>query len=189
MSYNDYSYKSEKYSCQHCGWTGLGDELKFGEMFNDGFEVNCPKCHERFPGLILFPTIEEALEKGTEEDKLHAKDRKAFREKWLASLLTDVEQLPDLNDDYMTFVLREVEENGENYVVLTEHGEVIWKEIRAYEYYERFIELGKLLKQKYGDRMIDLVPDVSGFYLYGDKISSINLIKNFRNKLRSNTND
>jgi hypothetical protein len=54
MIHDYYSYKKESYICRHCGWTGSGSEVDPGEMFNDGFELDCPKCHERFPGLILF---------------------------------------------------------------------------------------------------------------------------------------
>jgi hypothetical protein len=185
MSDNYYSYKTEKYSCRHCGWIGFGKDAEQGEIFKDGFEVDCPKCHERLPGLILFPTIEETLEKGTEADKRAANASKSFREKWLSSLVTDVNQLPDLHGDLMAFVLREIEEEGEKYIIITEQNKIILKEILAYEYYNRFIEIGKLLKQKYGDNMIDLVPDVDGYYLYGDSIHSYNLIKKFRKRLRS----
>jgi hypothetical protein len=50
-----FAYKSNMYSCKHCGWTGLGCETIQGEMFRYGIELDCPKCHERFPGLIEFP--------------------------------------------------------------------------------------------------------------------------------------
>jgi hypothetical protein len=39
---------------------------------------------------------------------------------------------------------------------------LIRKEERYYEYYNRFIEIGNILKEKYGDKMIDLVPDEYG---------------------------
>jgi hypothetical protein len=34
--------------------------------------------------------------------------------------------------------------------------------------------------------MIDLVPDVDGYKLYGDRLHSLDLIKNFRKGLRTN---
>lgn len=185
MGDNYYTYKSENFVCKHCGWTGLGKEVILGEMFHFGFEVDCPKCYERFTELILFPTIEETLKKGPEEDKLVARAMKLTSEKWRASLLKNVNQLPDLNFNFMAFVLREIEENGENYIVITHQNRIIWKEIRAYEYFERFIEIGRIFKEKYGDRMIDLVPDVDGYYLYGDRAVSISLVENFRRELRS----
>ena len=157
-----------------------------GDWYDDGFEVDCPKCHERFPELIMFPMIDEVMEKGSKKDKLAAAKHKKSREKWLASLLTNINQLPDLDSDLMTFVLREVKEGGENYIEITYNDEVVWKEIRVYEYYERFIEIGKLFKEKYGKRMIDIVPDVNGVYLYGDDSHSFQLIEDFRKELRAN---
>lgn len=186
MGDNYYSYKTESFSCNHCGWSGYGKEVTQGEMFSDGFEVCCPECHERFPGLILFPTIEVTLKKGSPEDKLDATVRQSFREKWLASLLKNAKQLPDLHYDFMAFVLREIEEDGEMFIVITHRNKIIWKEILAYEYYGRFIEIGKLFRKKYGDRMIDLVPDVDGYYLYGDRIRSLSLVEEFRRELRGN---
>ena len=180
-----YTYEVEKYSCKHCGWSGYGKEVVQGEMFNDGFEVNCPKCCERFPGLILFPLIDEAMKYGSETDKIIAKATKGFQEKWLKSLLKNINQLPELHYKTLTFVLREIEEGDEKYIVITERDEIIWKEILCYEYYERFIEIGKLLKEKYGNRMIDFVPDVNGLHLYGDRIHSLHLIEDFRKELRA----
>ena len=49
-----------------------------------------------------------------------------------------------------------------------------------------YIEIGKLFKEKYGKRMVDLVPEVDGLYLYGDSCSSVQLIDEFRAELRSN---
>lgn len=165
------TYKSETFSCKHCGWTGLGSEASQGEMFNAGFELDCPKCHERFPVLICFqiPKDDETI---------------SIRQKWLDSLLKDVSQLPELHDDFMAFVLREITKDNKNYIVITYQDKIIWEEVFGYEYYERFIEIGELFKQKYGDKMIDFVPDVDGYSLYGDKASSDFQVENFRRKLR-----
>jgi hypothetical protein len=186
---NDYySYKTAKYECDNCGWKGLGEDLEQGDMYDYGVEIHCPECKERIPGLIVFPTAEEMMEKGTEEDKIIASYNINFRKKWEESKLKDVSQLPDLHDNFIAFVLKEIEEEKENYILITHESKVIWKEIRTYEYYWRFIEIGKILKQKYGDKMIDLVPDVDGYCLYGDKLISLGEVENFRKKLRSHLN-
>ena len=186
MEYDYFTYKTQTFICSHCGWTGTGKEVKMGDWYDDGFELNCPKCHEHFPGLIMFPMVDEVLEKGSRKDKLAAAKQKESREKWLASLLTNINQLPDLHSDLMIFVLREVKEGNENYIEITFEGKVIWREIRLYEYYERFIEIGKLFKKKYGKRMIDIVPDVNGVYLYGDDSRAGQMIEDFRKELRAN---
>ncbi len=182
MSQNSYSYKTEMFTCNHCAWIGLGEKTKMGDVYKHGFEIVCPQCEEQLSGLILFPTIEETLEKGSDWDKLRIKAMETFQEKWLDSLLKDISQLPDLPYDLMAFVLSEIKEEGENYIIISYKDKLIWKEIRAYEYYERFIELGKLFKRKYGDKMIDLVPNVNGNYLYGDS-GDPGFIRKFRETL------
>lgn len=184
---NDYfTYKSETFKCRHCGWTGTGKEVKMGDWYDDGFEVDCPKCHEHFPGLIMFPMIDEVMEKGSKKDKLAAAKMKAYREKWIASILTNINQLPDLHDESMTFILKEIKEEDEHYIAITYKDEVVWKEIRVYEYYDRYIEIGKLFKEKYGNRVADIVPDVNGVYLYGDDSRADQIIEDFRKELRAN---
>jgi len=42
------------------------------------------------------------------------------------------------------------------------------------------------MKLKYGAKLVDIVPDVNGFNLYGDRISSLQIIKDFRKSLKSN---
>ena len=186
MEYDYFTYKAATFICRHCGWTGTGKDVKTGDWYDDGFELNCPRCHEHFPGLIIFPMIDEVLEKGSKKDKLAASKQKKSRERWLASILTNINQLPDLHSDLMIFVLREVKEGGENYIEITFEGKVIWREIRVYEYYNRFIEIGKLFKEKYGNRVFDIVPEIESVYLYGDNISSPRLIDEFREELRDN---
>lgn len=99
-------------------------------------------------------------------------------------MLTDISHLPDLNDSFMAFILRETQKGDEKFIEITHKGKLIWKEVLVYEYFERFIELGKIFKVKYGSRMIDLVPDVDGDYLYGDRIDARKKIEDFRRGLR-----
>jgi len=62
----------------------------------------------------------------------------------------------------------------------------MWKEPLYFEYYERFIEIGKLMKLKNGVKLVDIVPNVNGFNLYGDRIISLQIIKDYRKSLKSN---
>ncbi|MDR0811634.1 MAG: hypothetical protein LBN23_05120 [Paludibacter sp.] len=181
-----YFYKEETFTCSGgCGWTGLGSEIKLGEMVDHSCcEAHCPKCGNILPDLLLFPTLEEQMEFGSESEKISANERKQFLEKLWSFELKNISQLPDLQGDLLTFVLTEVEEEDGNFIVITESERFVWKEMLSYEYYDRFIELGELLKQKYGARMIDFVPPVNSFHLYGDKCSASGKIENFRKNLR-----
>ncbi|HLW33910.1 MAG TPA: hypothetical protein VKX40_16740 [Aequorivita sp.] len=69
---NIYTYKTHEYRCDKCGWIGFGEELERSDFFQDGFEVNCPKCGELFE-LVKFPTIAEVLIYGSEEEKKEAR--------------------------------------------------------------------------------------------------------------------
>lgn len=135
--------------------------------------------------MVSFPTFDEAIEQGPAIDKLAATAAKSYREKWLTSILKDKSQLPDLNDDLMAFVVREIDEDNGKYIVVSYMGKDIWRELVLYEYYEQFINLGKKFKEKYGDKMIDFVPDVGDYYIYGDHYESIGLVKNFRKEIKN----
>lgn len=63
---------------------------------------------------------------------------------------------------------------------------VIFSEPAVYEGYERFDEVARILKSKYGSRLTDLVPtDESHLYLYGDRLGSPELVRSIRRELFS----
>ena len=35
-------------TCEKCGWSGTGAEMKSGEVFGDGIEKDCPACGEKW---------------------------------------------------------------------------------------------------------------------------------------------
>ncbi|MEJ7745382.1 MAG: hypothetical protein WKF61_01230 [Luteimonas sp.] len=99
-------------------------------------------------------------------------------------MLKTPEQLPDLEGDDIV-LLWDAEDYQRGGDTLIRYGsEVIWREPAQYEGYERFIEVANLLKQKYGDRLQDLVPSRnSELYLYGDALGSPSRISKFREEL------
>jgi hypothetical protein len=144
---NYYTYKEQTFTCKHCGAACQGNKAVEREEFSDGIGIHCPSC-KAWLDVVLFPT--------------HA-ERKAFLEKVRTSQLKDIAGLPELEGDKLTFTLRE---DTVEIVVYMDERE-IWRERYDFEYHERFIDLGKLLQQKYGQRMVDFVPDVNDSYLYG----------------------
>src|SRR5690554_3205623 len=99
---NVYTYKTHEYRCDKCGWIGFGEELKQGEVFQEGFEVNCPKCDELFE-LVVFPTLSEILQFGTEKEKQEARKQMSWGEQWEALSLKSAEQLPELDGNNLVF--------------------------------------------------------------------------------------
>jgi len=188
-----YFYKKERFTCEKCNWNGMGAELKPGELSDTFFEVECPKCLEVL-GMVMLPLTEEVLVHGSEDDKAMVRAQMDWRQRFEASRLKDIGQLPDLSDDDMEFVLHEVNapksphgKTSEGYIVITYKGEVIWREMRIFEYLDRFFELANLLKRKYGSRMIDLIPDGGmSVDLGGDCLSAFDQIKQCRKALCEN---
>jgi hypothetical protein len=81
------------------------------------------------------------------------------------ALLTGPWQLPALEDVKLVLTWDQIEADS---IIL--HGDrVIWREKTGWEVYERFEEIAAILKQKYGRRLVDLVPTPRSLYaLYGD---------------------
>jgi hypothetical protein len=136
---------------------------------------------------MLYPTNDEVLEHGTEEDKAGVLWRKKFLERVKAAELKDPSHLPEIDSDDIVITVEELprnDEDGDAYIILLWNGTEIWREIRTYEYCERFIEIGDMLKKRYGSRLKDFVP-CKGPYMYGDYgSSSFDEVKKFREALR-----
>jgi hypothetical protein len=43
-------------SCNHCGWTGKGQDMESGETFGDGVEKSCPRCG-RYHGFVQWSVV------------------------------------------------------------------------------------------------------------------------------------
>ena len=98
------------------------------------------------------------------------------------------DQLPDLNDDEIIISLRE-EGLGTGKNVYTNahlvlyHGECeIWKEPMGFEYYTRYLELGKILKEKYKEQLVDFDVKYTA-NLGGDHFRAFDKVRQFRKSL------
>lgn len=179
---NIYTYKGNNYYCDKCGWQGLGEELEQGELFKELVEMKCPKCKKLLETVAL-PTFDEVLQFGNEKEKKEVKKQMDFWEKWKALSLKSIGQLPEIEDDNSIFKIEERKYKKIDYLFIMYNGKEVWREPLLYEYYERFIELGKLLKEKYGRKMQDLVPPEYRSFLYGDHIPAPEIIEKFRKTL------
>ena len=101
-----------------------------------------------------------------------------------ASRLKNCDQLPEIASDKIIITLKEEENvNGEDgYIILYWNEKEIWREIRTFEYYDRYIELGNLLKEKYGERLVDFETDYT-VYLGGDYHRAFEKVKKFRTSI------
>jgi hypothetical protein len=96
------------------------------------------------------------------------------------------DQLPDLAQDKVTLVWDFVEGNSDSASTTIRLGDrVVWAEPAVWEGAERFAEVVAILKQKYGDQLIDVEPTkASGFYLFGDRLTSFDRVNEVRRHLR-----
>jgi len=182
MNYKYYEFASEKFKCPNCNWTGSGAEAKTGEVFGALFEIDCPNCGETL-GSVSFPTDQETLEHGSEKEKESVLKRNAFLEKVEASQLTSTDQLPEIEEEELIFVTTTERREDDLYLQILFGDKLIWEELVGYEYFERFLELGEIFKEKYGESMVDFIQQDSA-YLYGDDIRAYQKVEEFRKKLK-----
>ena len=180
-----YKYKWQSYHCDSCGWEGLGSEADENDEIDSFIDLSCPKCY-RSMDCISFPTSEEVLEFGAEDEKAHETQRQEFISKVHALRLKDASQLPDISADKIIVTLREevqaTDEEGD--IVLLWDGKEIWREMRTYEYYERYLELGEMLKEKYEERLVDFETEYTT-YLGGDCSFAFDKVRGFRESLQT----
>ena len=97
------------------------------------------------------------------------------------------DQLPEIESDEIVISLREedigIHEDG--VIILYWNKNEIWREVRTYEYYNRYIELGHILKEKYGNKLIDFEVKFT-LFLGGDSPLAIDKVNEFRKSLKSN---
>ncbi len=181
------TWKEDTYVCGKCGWTGTGEQCTQGEMFNDLYEIDCPSCGKRVD-VVLYPTIKESRanwEKVSDADKAMIEAREQFIKEAESRCLESPEELPEVKGEVLIFVWdqHKYEKNRDD-TVITYGKQVICTEPAFYEGYDRFIEVAEILKKRYGDRFIDLIPaERSGNYLYGDRISAPQIIEEYRDRL------
>ena len=172
-------WKSAILECPCCGWKGPFEQgsVEHHEALMDS---SCPVCdwlQAPMLAIVSYPTIQESEQNWsqlTAEEKRDVAARKQFHERWEAAHLRAPDQLPELDGPDLTLVWDCIEEAA-GWVTVLRQGDIdIWREPALYEGYERFREIVVILKQKYGARLVDVVPtSASELYLYGDRWSAL----------------
>lgn len=191
-----YDYKSKKsytelnFSCKKCDWSGTGEEAEEGDgpSSGSGFPVFCPKCRELIEWIDCTVSYDELLIYGTEEDKAYARERIDFWNNWHKAKLKSPDQLPDIDADEIIITLREKEKPhtgkiDDADIILYWKDKELWRETRLYEYYGRYLELGEILKEKYGERLIDFEAKRT-VHLGGDYLCAFDEVREFRKSLK-----
>ena len=176
-----FTYGQHSYKCKNCRWQGLGSELRSGEMFDALFELDCPSCHETVT-FVSYPASGEVYaHKGhlSESGRAMIDFAENYDDRFKAMSLKSPSQLPDIASAAFTIVWDYVHEDE---MTILRHGDrVVYQEPALYEGYERCEEVALILKRRYGDTLLDLQPTRrSEYYLYGDRLSSIERLRHFR---------
>ena len=192
---NVYTYKTYPFVCRKCGWEGLGSEtIDLTDVINY-YGANCPKCRALIE-FISFPTDAEMLEYGTEEEKTKVRIWQAEEEFIKADWdekrkkypsLTSSDQLPDIDADEIIISLREEgEQSGiyeHEFIVLYWGEQELWRQHTCFEYYTTYLSMGKILKEKYGERLFDFEAEHT-VDLGGDSLTAFSKVDNFRKTLK-----
>ena len=172
--------------CGKCDWTGkLADADQ--ELFSELMQLNCPKCDGRLD-LVMFPTIEEGIAAGpnvSAEEREYIAEIARGRMEFEALKLKTPDQLPDIDDATIVLTWDWVGVEGDSRTEIRHGSRIIWREPAVYEGYERFEEVVDILRQRYGERLYDVVPTrASQLYLLGDSFSASGRIDAIRGSLR-----
>jgi hypothetical protein len=176
-----YTYKGEHFRCKHCGWNGMGGELVFGEEFDQLVELNCPACQTKV-SFVMYPTLAESRanwERLSDSEKAQVEQIENAQARFNALCLKSPEQLPQIDGLFFPLVW---DFDGDDDMTLLRFGDaVIFSEPAVYEGYERFEEVTRILKARYGNALQDVVPSpASETYLYGDSLTASERVEKFR---------
>jgi len=176
------NWKTEVLSCDQCGWQGTFDQGSV-ETYRELMDCQCPRCHDDAPRLAIvnYPTREETkanwhkLSEGEQQTFLDREKRETL---WLGMMLTENSELPDIDEEHIVITWHFADEEGEWWTILKHKDTVLWREFAFYEAYPRFEQVVEILKGRYGERLVDVIPTrAARYYLYGDKLSAPNIIR------------
>jgi hypothetical protein len=195
MSAKQFSYfddwKTAVLTCPKCGWSGSFEEAAV-EYHEELMDCSCPVCawpDAPMLAIVSYPTLEEAeanSSKLSREEKASLSKRKQFLAEVEQTRLKSPDDLPDVAGSriVLSWEFRE-DQDGRSWTDIRHGAKVLHSERAVYEGAERFVEVAALLKQKYGGRVVDLVPsDASSAYLYGDNLKSPAMVERVRASLR-----
>jgi hypothetical protein len=176
--YSWYSnWKILQFTCEHCGWTGKGEEA----FPNEGGVMECPRC-DRGVGYVEFPNLRD-MERAAAEGNPEAIQDLPEKQEWIRRMearmnrfqskhLHSVDQLPELEGESLEFTWDlevHVGEEEEDYQIIRVGEVEVWRELAFFDNILRFNEIKDLLKRKYGTRFKSLTPtDGSLDFLTGD---------------------
>ena len=187
LSYWNYD-KNAPLSCPSCGWRGRGAGNE--ELHSQLLDVTCPDCDEMLL-IVSFPTRRQtrtaaAVGNPRAERELTSATEREERVNRAAKLeLREPSQLPELAAPEVLIDWDVEEPDDDPWVILRHQGAEIWREVAFYEGYERFAAIFKILKRRYGARLVEVRPTAAAkFYLSGDSLAAPKLVGDLNASLK-----
>jgi hypothetical protein len=179
-------WKSAVLECPQCQWSGKFMDGDVG-YYRELMDSSCPKCdlfHAPILAIVSYPTLKEMRSSGDPADVSEAARIEQFQQSFEAQKLRSKDQLPDLDPPPFALAWDLIEAHGERRTVIRYGDRVLFSEPALWEGYERFERISKIVRDKYGKNVTDLVPtSASEMYLYGDDLSSPDFVSNVRRKV------
>lgn len=94
------------------------------------------------------------------------------------------EQLPDIVGETLLFEVEERIYVDSTFMYIMHNGKEIYKEPLLPGYWDRYLDIGKILREKYGKRMEDLVPPANQALLCSGYDAAQFIIQEFRDSLK-----
>lgn len=180
------------YRCANCGRETLGKDLISGDLHETFFTRECPACGNNVV-LIEIPHVTEMVA-NLENLPLETREEViAFAKQctqWQREKIHSIEQLPEIDLDHIVLIWDadyEGNESSEKYarIVIRCGDREIYRGPSSWEYYDYFIDACKVLRQKYGDRLHDVIPTERTLTaLWGDKLNAPYIVDVMRKYIR-----
>lgn len=180
------------YECRHCPWRGPGSALRAGDLYPNLQEFNCPECDELIE-VVTHPTFGESRanwDKLSEAERRSVEHCEAAAARFHQEKLKDPTQLPDVAASEFSLMWdysiagEGPEDERDSRTLITWGDQVLWSEPAVYEGFERFAEVARILKTKYGARVRDLLPTQrSRVYLWGDHGAAPGIVDRYRREI------
>lgn len=179
--------------CTDCGWTGELGQTEPGEQ--ERSRRLCPECDAAL-AVVYEPSVENARENWDalseaqkaeiERIERRLESKQARMEHYEATMLRSADQLPDIAEPHIGLAWDvKTPQAGEIATVIRHRDTVLWQEQAHWQDHERFGQVAGILKERYGDRLEDLVPTREAeLYLYGDSLGALHYVDAVRRGLR-----
>jgi hypothetical protein len=156
------NWKQRSYECAKCGWNGKGESCDT-RHFARLFQLNCPNCRCQV-GEVYWLTKSDLLKTGavlSNSDQIMARSHDQLVRAATGQWLEVADQLPEIEIDEgeeLLFVWDDEETETKRDLVIRYGAVEIWREPCFYGCNSRYPAISKILIQKYGDRLTDLIP-------------------------------